>query len=196
MNTLIYADVGVSMSSLRETLITFRQLFPSSSIKLISHKLVKTGGWENTTSLFIIPGGRDIPYNRYLKGEGTSLIKQFVKNGGKFVGICAGAYFAAAEVMFQKGTKLEVHEKRELQFFPGPAIGTLFPSRPFSYGLETGAHAPLIHIQEEVLPLYYNGGVIFQQSLHLISSKSSELMLTIRTKLLLFLVLLVKERQY
>jgi hypothetical protein len=33
--------------------------------------------------------------------------------GGRYLGICAGAYFAAKEVVFEKGTEMEVTGARE-----------------------------------------------------------------------------------
>jgi len=164
MNILIYADEGVSTFSLQETLATFKALIPQATIEPITHEWVAKGKWQEHTTLFIMPGGRDIPYDRRLKGRGVENLKQFVHEGGKFLGICAGAYFAAKEVIFEKGTKLEVHETRDLHFFPGSAIGTLFQFRPFDYGSESGAHAPLIKLQDETLPFYYNGGCYFAEA--------------------------------
>lgn len=164
MNIVIYADEGVSTFSLQETLATFRELLPHATVEPITHPFVALGNWIEQTDLLIIPGGRDIPYDRLLKGKGTDNIRRFVENGGKFLGICAGAYFAAKEVIFEKGTDLEVHEPRDLQFFPGSAVGTLFPTRPFAYGLESGAHAPSIRIEDELIPLYYNGGCYFAEA--------------------------------
>ena len=34
--------------------------------------------------------------------------RQFVESGGSYLGLCAGAYFAAARVSFQPGTDLQV----------------------------------------------------------------------------------------
>lgn len=161
MNILIYADDGVSTFSLQETLGTFRETLPEATIEPITHPFLAAENWMKHTDLLIIPGGRDIPYDRLLKGRAVENIRRFVENGGKFLGICAGGYFGAKEVVFEKGTDLEVHETRDLQFFPGSAVGTLFPTRPFVYGSESGAHAPSIRLGDELVPLYYNGGCYF-----------------------------------
>jgi len=71
MTILIYADEGVSTFSLQETLATFRKLLPHASVKPITYELVSAGGWEENAILFIVPGGRDIPYDRHLKGKGV-----------------------------------------------------------------------------------------------------------------------------
>lgn len=162
MKVLIYADEGVSPFSLQETLNTFREFF--SQVELVNHQVLNDAAWEQETSLLIIPGGRDIPYDRLLKGKGTAKIRKFVENGGSFLGLCAGAYFGAAEVIFEKGSALEVHEMRDLKFFPGAAVGTLYSHSPFKYESEEGTHPSQITFQENELHLYYNGGCAFKDA--------------------------------
>ena len=164
MTLFIYEGEGVSRFSLQETLATFQSLLPKTEVKTITSQDVRNGDWQQEASLFILPGGRDIPYDRDLSGAGTDSIRSFVEKGGSFIGICAGAYFASKEVIFEKGTPLEVHEERSLQFYPGSAVGTLFRFRPFQYRSENGAHAPLIKLKNQSLPLYYNGGCYFSKA--------------------------------
>lgn len=42
----------------------------------------------------VIPGGRDLPYCRDLNGYINDRIIRYVKEGGVYMGICAGAYYA------------------------------------------------------------------------------------------------------
>lgn len=164
MRVLIYAGEGVSSFSLQETLKTFRSLY--AHVETADDAMLCHADWEKDTALLIIPGGRDIPYDRKLKGKGTAKIRKFVEEGGSFLGICAGAYFASSEVVFEKGTPLEVHEERDLSFFPGAAVGTLYPHSPFTYDSETGAHPSVISFKGEKLNLYYNGGCCFENAEH------------------------------
>jgi biotin--protein ligase len=164
MKIQIYADEGVSSFSLKETVRTFKTLLPRTTITLMKSRALIKGGWEKNSSLIIFPGGRDIPYDRLLKGEGIRRLNTFVREGGIFIGICAGAYFASKEVIFEKGTDMEVVEPRDLHFFPDAAIGTLFREKVFVYDSEKGAHAPLIRCGETQLPLYYNGGCYFKDA--------------------------------
>ena len=53
----------------------------------------------------------------------------YVKSGGSYLGLCAGAYYGCARVVFEPGTPLEVVGGRELQFFPGTARGAAFPGQ-------------------------------------------------------------------
>lgn len=52
---------------------------------------------------------------------------EFVHAGGRYLGLCAGAYYGCARVVFEPGTPLEVVGDRELAFFPGIARGAAFP---------------------------------------------------------------------
>jgi biotin--protein ligase len=162
MKIHVYADEGVSSFSLQETLSTFRKVSPH--VHPIGYQKLIESDWEKETDLLIIPGGRDIPYDRRLKGKGTAKIRAFVESGGSFLGICAGAYFASNEVIFEKDTPLEVHESRDLKFFPGSAIGTLYLPRRFAYDSEKGSHASEITLGDESCHLYYNGGCTFYQA--------------------------------
>lgn len=162
MKILIYNDEGVSSFSLSETLKMIRDI--SSAVEVVDHRFLNEKDWEKETKLIVFPGGRDIPYDRNLKGKGTKKIRKFVEEGGNFLGICAGAYFAADEVVFEKGTSLEVHEKRELKFFPGSAIGTLYPEVSFSYESKGGIHPAEVSFENHRLYLYYNGGCTFEDS--------------------------------
>lgn len=60
---------------------------------------------------------------------------EFVTQGGSYLGLCAGAYYACARVEFEPGTPLEVVGDRELAFFPGIAQGAAFPGQPATCGL-------------------------------------------------------------
>ncbi len=41
--------------------------------------------WEETTSLVVIPDGRDILFSNQLKGKGNEKIRRFVEKGGKYI---------------------------------------------------------------------------------------------------------------
>ncbi|MCP5505083.1 MAG: hypothetical protein H7A41_08030 [Chlamydiales bacterium] len=162
MRILVYAGEGVSTFSLSETLRTLRKV--SKQVEVVDHVFLKEKEWEKETKLIVFPGGRDIPYDRNLRGKGTAKIRNFVEEGGSYLGICAGAYFGADEIIFEKGTALEVHENRDLKFFPGTAFGTLYPHTNFSYDSEKGTHPAEISFEGKALYLYYNGGCAFKEA--------------------------------
>lgn len=162
MKALVYADEGVSHFSLQEVIETLKGYFPI--VEPVSSHILSSADWEGETSLLVFPGGRDIPYDRKLKGKGLDKIRTFIEQGGKFLGICAGGYFGAAEVVFEKGTSIEVHEKRDLKFFPGTAEGTLYPQASFKYDSEQGVHAAELSLEGNAFHCYYNGGCAFKDA--------------------------------
>lgn len=161
-NVLVYKGRGVGPLSFKETLITLRQCLPSGyKVKTVETSEVIEGQVFNDASLFVLPGGRDVPYHEDLQGKGNAHIEKFVSRGGAFLGICAGAYYGASEVQFEKGHPLEVQGTRELRFFPGTAEGPLYELGTYVYGSEASAKASAIRIEGEDLYVYYNGGCCF-----------------------------------
>jgi hypothetical protein len=57
----------------------------------------------------------------------TLTAADFVRGGGAYLGLCAGAYYATARVVFEPGTPMEVVGDRALAFFPGIGRGCAFP---------------------------------------------------------------------
>jgi glutamine amidotransferase-like uncharacterized protein len=51
---------------------------------------------------------------------------EYVRAGGAYLGLCAGAYYACSRVEFEPGGPLEVVGNRELGFFPGVAAGAAY----------------------------------------------------------------------
>lgn len=165
-NTIyIYQDDGVSSESLKHTVHTFRHLLKKEAVKTINAKQVKEGLWTQNARLFVMPGGADLPYTKKLNGEGNEVIKQFVQNGGAFLGICAGAYYGSSYVEFDKNGPLAITGKRELGFFPGKTIGPILA--PYDYQTQSGTRAAVIHT---IFPnntntrVFYNGGGFFQDA--------------------------------
>jgi biotin--protein ligase len=138
--------------------------FPLPARPLSTSDILNTP-WEKTCSLLIMPGGRDRPYHQALQGEGCRRIRRFVENGGTYLGICAGAYFASAQVRFDIGFPLEVSETRELRFFPGSAVGPAYGKGTYDYESNKGARAALIRTPRTSFYAYYNGGCTFEGDL-------------------------------
>ena len=117
----IYNDEGVGELSLH----CIKDYFSSEKITLISAKDIIQSGVPETADVFVMPGGADKPYANKLNGVGNDNIKKYVRQGGIYLGICAGAYYGCSSIEFQKGTKNEICEDRELNFFDGVAVGCL-----------------------------------------------------------------------
>lgn len=92
--------------------------------EMIDAPALLAGGWQETCEALAFPGGADRPYARKLDGAGNRLIRDYVEAGGRYLGVCAGAYYACRRIDFT-GADLAVKQERELAFFPGTAVGSL-----------------------------------------------------------------------
>ena len=163
---LIYIDKGVDSSSFQSIVESLEKNNVSFGFEIekIDSKFLLESCWQKDCELLVIPGGRDIPYYEALKGKGVSLISEYVNSGGSYLGICAGAYFASNEIVFEKDKLHEVVEKRDLSFFPGRAVGTIYSDKPFSYQSQRSAHSALIQHADNAIYTYYNGGCYFEKA--------------------------------
>ncbi|EME41921.1 hypothetical protein DOTSEDRAFT_55606 [Dothistroma septosporum NZE10] len=169
INVLIYAGAGASLSSVRHATWSLRRLLgPHYSIQAISADQILKEPWPNTCALLVFPGGADMGYCRTLNGAGNRRIKQYVRMGGKYLGLCAGGYYGSGKCEFEVGKKgMEVVGERELAFFPGTCRGLAFPG--FVYQSEAGARAVELSVSKTAFPHtvlddfvgYYNGGGVF-----------------------------------
>jgi len=168
MNILVYSGEGASRTSLAHTVRTLKGLVGHHyDVMKIDPAGLANEPWEESTALLVIPGGRDLPYTRDLKGSANDKIKAYVQGGGRFWGICAGAYYASSRVVFEVGTPLEVQGDRDLQFFAGESRGVVYPG--FVYDSELGANAVAIQLNRDTFPghgfdetrVYFNGGGFF-----------------------------------
>ncbi|MCH9609262.1 MAG: hypothetical protein S4CHLAM45_14650 [Chlamydiales bacterium] len=161
---LVYLDEGVDAFSFRHCIARLRLSLPSHQVKRIDRRQFLAHGWEKETASLVFPGGRDIPYDRALRGEANSRIRTFIQEGGSYFGICAGAYYGASEVEFEKGGKLEVCEKRELAFFSKKAIGPAYGKNLFSYKTQRGARMAKVKWKGGIASVHFNGGCFFEPS--------------------------------
>jgi glutamine amidotransferase-like uncharacterized protein len=55
----------------------------------------------NKYDLILFPGGDMWVYKSHLTATGINKIKEYVKGGGGYIGICAGSYFAATKIVWR-----------------------------------------------------------------------------------------------
>lgn len=160
---VVYSDEGVSGISLKHLLRSLQQEVDPQfhTIRRMDSKELQTTEWESETDLILFPGGRDIFYQRNLFPRGTQRIKNFVEHGGKYFGLCAGAYFACDTIEFEKGGELEVCEERFLKFYPGIAKGPALGLNKYRIDSEHGAEATIMSWKDQSCHTYYNGGCFF-----------------------------------
>lgn len=167
---LIYNDDGVSADSFMGLQDCFKNSISVSSVDLQCNTLFKNA------TLFIMPGGRSLPFYDKLGKKGNNNIKAFVAAGGCYVGICAGAYYAARNTIFAQRLSLELILPGELNFFEGAAIGPVFAKNNFAYNTEQGAQMVALAWESKkefatLFPgcvarssVYFNGGCYFENA--------------------------------
>lgn len=161
----IYAGPGASQVAIDHTNFCLDQiLHPRYQIRTLIPNEVKDGQWIPQAALFIMPGGTDIFYARYLKNQGNQQIKDYVHNGGRYLGICAGAYYGGQNLHWAVGTPQEIIAKRELAFFPDVVEGPTL--KPWDHKSNAGADIASLNWKDssDIFPqnyplsIYYNGG--------------------------------------
>lgn len=165
---------GTTLSSVRHCIYSLRRLLgPNYAVIPVTEAVLLREPWAPTCALLVFPGGADLGYCRVLNGDGNRVISAYVRHaGGKYLGFCAGGYYACRRCEFEVGSPdrgMEVVGSRELGFYPGTCRGGAF--KGFEYGCERGARAARIVVEKGAfegvseVPVefrcYYNGGGVF-----------------------------------
>jgi len=162
----VYLDEGALPRSARQIVHSLRHMLQGGddcSIRYVDHRfLTEEPAWEKDATLLVFPGGRANPYHKKLQGLGNQRIVNFVQKGGTYLGVCAGGYYGARFVEFEKGEALEVCTELELGFFPGKAIGSAYGKGLFCYESEKGARSAKVEFFGKQGELYFNGGCFFE----------------------------------
>lgn len=167
MNVLVYAGRGTTAESVRHALELLRLvLLPFYAVVTVSEHALLNDPWMSKTAMLVVPGGADLPYCDVFNGSGNRRIANFVRGGGRYLGLCAGGYYALKRCEFEVGNPvMEVSGPRELGFFPGVCRGTVYGG--FEYETHNGAVAttlavnPALSELPEQATVYYNGGGYF-----------------------------------
>jgi biotin--protein ligase len=161
----IYAGPGASQVALDHTNHSLRQfLHPRYQIQTLTPKEIAEGQWAHEAVLFIMPGGADIFYARSLRGQGNQQIHNYVHNGGRYLGICAGAYYGGKHLHWAVGSPQEIIAERNLAFYPDIIEGPTL--KPWDHKTNSGADIASLYWKDthEIFPtkyplsIYYNGG--------------------------------------
>ena len=159
---LIYNDTGVSSESV-QALIDF--LSPIDTVQCVLGSDIQTDRLLSKATCFIMPGGRSLPFYEKCGQRGNEAIIRFVQNGGRYLGLCAGAYYAAQKTVFAQGLPLELILPGKLNFFKGRAIGPAFSATEFAYQTENGALSVDIILKNgSKQAVYFNGGCYFENA--------------------------------
>ncbi|KAK6191425.1 hypothetical protein SNE40_003119 [Patella caerulea] len=162
----VYDGKGAEENSKKLLIYCLQQsLDKEYDVCTISPDQIKEGSWKDKAAAIAFGGGYDLGFISDLGSQGINNIKLYVKGGGKYLGICAGAYFGCKRIEFDKCGPLEVCGDRDLGFFPGLCKGPVYPG--FKYNTFEGSLAVPIQLQKSLisqrsLDVFFHGGGYFE----------------------------------
>ena len=120
----LYSGRGTDEEHIRATKNMFQWM--DCTVQLVKADYINN---ENLGSFNIlcIPGGNMYQYAQDISSEGKEKIRDFISDGGGYIGICGGAYFASEKVVWQ-GNRLPMIP---LGIFPGTAKGPIDEIVPY-----------------------------------------------------------------
>lgn len=131
---LVYNDTGIAASEVKQALA---KAFYAAAISETNSLLIKQAGALNEDTLaLILPGiiGDNSPYNDQLTEETHKAIRKYVEDGGVYVGICAGAYYASNRITYHPPwMNTGKTRKPGLNLFNGAAKGPISRLAKHSY---------------------------------------------------------------
>ena len=159
---LIYQDYVHNQGQLHAALV---KTYGHARVCFCDAADILSGVLNDQVSLFVMPGGADLYYCEKLNGAGNDRIRAYVENGGFYLGLCAGAYYACGQLNWAAGTDQEISGSRELNFYSGIATGPILEYLENSK-LERSWHhaAPIQYDDGEILlttKTAYEGGPVF-----------------------------------
>lgn len=163
------ATVDSSIIAIKDTLNDYyRDTFVIKEQSSIAFQKATPEILINTVALIIMPGGAGQAIYKQLGEQGNQTIKNYVKSGGRYLGICAGAYYGAEETKFEigRGEPYEINSDTNaaLGFYPGIAHGVAYEVGVFIYQSEAGARIAKLSTSkksERNIAVYFNGGCYF-----------------------------------
>lgn len=90
----VYTDEGAGRS--QTDLVKALNANPQLQVKRVTAEDIR-GGILKEMDVVVHPGGSGSKQGRNLGREGREEVRRFVRNGGGFLGVCAGAYLASAD---------------------------------------------------------------------------------------------------
>jgi glutamine amidotransferase-like uncharacterized protein len=131
--TTYYNDYGVwpdGVTAIKNMLKTLGRTCEEISDSDLNYS---TQDFSNLYKVILFPGGYAYWYNYFITKAGKERIRNFVKNGGGYLGICAGAFFASDRIVWE-GVPYDdnAHYNKygeltgyDLDLFPGTGTGPI-----------------------------------------------------------------------
>ena len=143
-------------------LLAVQEVMPDVQSRMCTTSMIMNGCLDQA-ALLIMPGGADLYYSEKLNGRGNDLIKKFVEDGGAYLGICAGAYYASRHLDWNNG---EIAGSRELDLFEGTTFGPVSGWVEKPHNLYDGSWIKAVSIKDKhgrSFKTFYNGGPLFEK---------------------------------
>jgi len=164
---LIYRDYGCSDVSMLEQ--GLRDYFVPRGCTVgftDAQEIIRENVLDDKVLAFFMPGGAGTPFRRKLEVCGNEKIRAYVRDGGMYYGICAGAYYACEQVVFEKDIpELAIVGSCGLNLVNGRAVGTLYKELgilPYAKNAASAAVVNLIWNSDgETHAVHYHGGPYF-----------------------------------
>jgi glutamine amidotransferase-like uncharacterized protein len=155
----IYSGDGAYFRSIKAATKMFEWM--GADAQRITPEEIIAGKLDDFDILYMT-GGWAVPYIRDLRNGGNAKIRMFVEQGGGYIGVCAGAFFAA-DYIYWEGKRYEY----TLDLFPGFAKGPIEEIAPWPrfklcrINLNKTPH-PITKGEPDSLESLYYGGPWFE----------------------------------
>ena len=160
-NIYLYTDYVFNNDVLRQRLA---DAVPDAVINLCDADAILSGALDDSIDLLVMPGGADLYLCEKLNGAGNTKIRDYVMQGGNFLGICSGSYYACHSLEFASHLpKEEISGARELSLHQGKATGPILeyiPQADLSRGLDGVAN---LSYNDQSFSCLYRGGPIYEE---------------------------------
>ena len=113
---------GISYESFKSLEKIITNLFPKFTIYYWNNIDVQPEKWHQK-AICIFPGGECGKWQKILSKKRQKKIFQWLKNGGKIIGICAGAYFCSKKSIYSVNPYQQIKVERIIQPFQGICQG-------------------------------------------------------------------------
>jgi len=173
-NVLVYAGPGSWGDGITafENFLTYKGLTYQEQ----SYSYINNNDLRGKFDVIYFPGGDAYQYDRRINSAGDNNIRNFVSNGGGYIGICAGAYFACDRILWEGGWQYYT-----LDLFMGYGYGAIDSIIPWSGYTMTWTTMNLANplctweLTKEY-QMYYGGGAYYPdagQSMNVIATYDS-----------------------
>ncbi len=122
----LYSDRGAEDNCIQATTNMFEWM--GYTVQLVKADYINNVGLDRF-SILCVPGGDMYQYAQDISSIGKEKIRNFIRGGGGYIGICGGAYFAGEKVIWQ-GNQLPM---TPLGIFPGTTQGPIDAIAPHPY---------------------------------------------------------------